>query len=211
MILEELEQEKIEFIIQYVRSLKIIFQNLRKTKDEIKKLLVKINCTDEELECKMLIFLRNLTNDVYSACEIINEMFISLYRNDERYRGCVLANGFSKNFKQVYNNNVKKEKIKSKIYTDKLLVKFYLQAERWYVILHDIRTQETHYFIGKIFVKEDNVYYKNVNRNGISKDLYTNPDREINILITDILNLVDYFIGIETDLCEIICEEVAKI
>ena len=211
MILEELEQEKIEFIIQYVRSLKIIFQNLRKTKDEIKKLLVKINCTDEELECKMLIFLRNLTNDVYSACEIINEMFISLYRNDERYRGCVLANGFSKNFKQVYNNNVKKEKIKSKIYTDKLLVKFYLQAERWYVILHDIQTQETHYFIGKIFVKEDNVYYKNVNRNGISKDLYTNPDREINILITDILNLVDYFIGIETDLCEIICEEVAKI
>lgn len=208
MRLRELEQEKIGFIIQYVRSLKIIFQNLRKTKDEIKKLLVEINCMDEEIECKILILLRNLTNDVYSACEIINEMFIALYRNDERYRGCVLANGFSKNFKYIYNNNVKKKEIKSKIYKDKLLVKFYLRAERWYVILHDIRTQETHYFIGKIFVYEDNVYYKNVNRNGISKDLYTNPDREINILITDILNLVDYFIGTETDLCEIICEEI---
>ena len=211
MMLGELEPNKIGFIIQYVRSLKIIFQNLRKTRDEIKKILVEINCTNAELECKMLILLRNLTNDVYSACEIINEMFISLYRNDERYRGCVLANGFSKNFKHVYNNNVKKEKIKSKIYTDKLLVKFYLQAERWYVILHDIRTQETHYFIGNIFINEDNVYYKNVNRNGISKELYTNPDREINILITDILSLVDCFVETETDLCEIICEELTKL
>lgn len=67
------------------------------------------------------------------------------------------------------------------------------------------------YSIGNIVVSGKNIYYKNVNRNGISKELYTNPDREINILITDILNLVDCFIETETDLCEIICEELIRI
>lgn len=74
MTFEELESEKIEFIPQYVRSLKMVFQNLKETKDEIRKLLANINREDDVLEHKLLMLIRNLTNNVYSGCEIINEM-----------------------------------------------------------------------------------------------------------------------------------------
>lgn len=211
MMLRELELEKIKFIDQYVRSLKIIFRDLVESKDVIEKQLLNIRKDDEVLKYKLLMLIRNLTSNVYSGCEIINELLRSLYRYDDRYRGCELANGFSSNFKPIYKSNVYKAKNKNKIYTDKLLVKFYMQSEKWYVILHDIRTQETHYSIGNIVVSEKDVYYKNVNRNGISKELYTNPDKEINILITDILSLVDCFVETEKDLCEIICEELIRI
>lgn len=205
MTFKELEQEKIVYIAEYVRALKILFQELRKIKDEVRDLL-KLNNKDEIAEQKLLILLRNLTNDVYSSCEIINEMFIIIYRNDERYRGCVLANGFSANFKRVFAYNVKKEKPKSTIYTDKLLVKFYSQAEKWYVKLHDIRTQETHYYIGTIYFRENEEYYKNENRNGISKTLYTNPDKVIDIPIYSILSYVDDFLNTETEICKIVCQ-----
>lgn len=211
MMFEELEPEKIEFIAQYVRSLKMVFQNLKETKDEIEKMLANINSEDDVLEHKLLMLIRSLTNNVYSGCEIINEMLRTLYRYDDRYRGGGLANGFSSNFKAIYRSYVNKEEIKNNVYTDRLLVKFYLQTEKWYVILHDIRTQETHYSVGYIVISEKNVYYKNANRNGISKSLYMNPDKEINILITDVLNFVGSFLETETDLCGIICKELARI
>lgn len=211
MTLREIEHEKIKFIDQYVRSLKIIFWELQESKGEIEKQLLDIRKDDEMSKHKLLMLIRNLTSNVYSGCEIINELLRTLYRYDDRYRGCEMANGFSSNFKPIYKSNVYKAKNKNNIYTDKLLVKFYMQSEKWYVTLHDIRTQETHYSIGNIVVSGKNIYYKNVNRNGISKELYTNPDREINILITDILNLVDCFIETETDLCEIICKELIRI
>ena len=204
MMFEELKQDKIVFIDNYVRSLIMLFANLRKIKNEMEMLLENVNDRDGAFEQGLLALLRNLASEFYSSCEIVNQMIRTLYR--EKYRGCEICNGFSSNFKLVYNYNVKKEKPKNKVYEDKLLLKFYSQAENWYVVLHDIRTQETHYYTGKVYFKEGKVYYKNDNRNGISKTLYMNPDKEIDISICSILNLLNEFLKTETEICEIICQ-----
>ena len=61
-------------------------------------------------------------------------------------------------------------------------------------MLHDIRTQETHYEIGSIKNKDGVIWYSNNNRNGISKDLYTNPNNIIEIQLIELLKIIDKFL-----------------
>lgn len=210
MKFEDVQQKNFCFIERYVRSLKILFCELRKIKEEVNIEIENMEIRRDFSEQKILFLLRSLTSNIYSGCEIINEMLISLYRYDDNFRGSVLANGFSTNFKRVYNYRVRNEEPKNKIYKEINIFKFYTEAERWYVILHDIRTQETHYFIGKLYEKNGDIYYKNENRNGISKVLYTNSNQEIDITVKKILQLVEEFLGIEVNLCKIICQKIGK-
>lgn len=174
-----------------MQSLKIIFQII----NDQKKKLQKYESVKTELE--IIRRVRSIANEIYSGCEVINQMLIAIYRNDDRYRGTQLKRGFNDNFKEVYNASVKHSKELNGIYKDEFVFSFFDSAKLWFIKVHDIRTQETHYEVGKIEKSEGKVFYINGNRNGASKQLYTNPSNETKIEIDEFLRLVDVFLETE--------------
>lgn len=174
-----------------VQSLEIIFKII----DEQRKKLQNYKSTKTEFE--IIGRIRLIANEIYSGCEIINQMLIAIYRNDNRYRGTQLRRGFNDNFKEIYNASVKRSKELNGIYKDKFIFSFFSNAKTWFIEIHDIRTQETHYEVGKIEKSNGKIYYINGNRNGTSKQLYTNPSNEIKIEIDEFLKLIDKFLETE--------------
>jgi len=181
-----------------MQSLKIIFQIV----DEQKNKLQKYESIKSEIE--LISRIRLIASEIYSGCEVINQMLIAIYRNDDRYRGTQLKRGFNDNFKEVYNASIRRSKELSGIYKDKFIFSFFNSAKSWFIELHDIRTQETHYEVGRIEKNEGKVYYVNGNRNGTSKQLYTNPSNEIRIEIVNFLRLVDGFLETEGKIVNLI-------
>jgi hypothetical protein len=198
MKLMEIEIEDSFCAQKQVQSLKIIFQII----DEQKKKLQKYESAKTELE--IIRRVRSIANEIYSGCEVINQMLIAIYRNDDRYRGTQLKRGFNDNFKEVYNASVKRSKELNGIYKDKFVFSFFNSAKIWFIEVHDIRTQETHYEVGKIEKNEGKVFYINGNRNGTSKQLYTNPSNEIKIEIDEFLRLVDGFLETEDKIASLV-------
>lgn len=172
--------------IYQARSLNFIFDNVEHQKN---KLMDSIREKNEE---KILKKIRLITSEIYSGCEIINEMLISIYR--QRIRGSQLRNGFNDNFKKVYNIFTKHEKNIPTIYKDPFIFSFYLSAKSWFVDIHDIRTQETHYEVGRIQNEKEELLYINNNRNGTSKQIYTNSSSQIELKLIDFIKLVDDFL-----------------
>jgi hypothetical protein len=181
-----------------VQSLKIIFQIVN---DQKKKLQ---NYEFAKKEIEIIGRIRLIANEIYSGCEVINQMLIAIYRNDDRYRGTQLKRGFNDNFKEIYNASVKRSKELSGIYKDKFIFSFFCSAKSWFIELHDIRTQETHYEVGKIEMSEGKAYYINGNRNGTSKQLYTNPSNDIRIEIDDLMRLIDGFLETEDKIASLV-------
>lgn len=171
---------------QQVRSLNFIFDNVEHQKYE---LIDYIQAKDEN---EILKKIRIITSEIYSGCEIINEILITVYR--QRFRGSQLKNGFNDNFKRVYNIFTKRERNIPAIYGDPFISSFYLSAKSWFVDIHDIRTQETHYEVGRIQNEEEELLYLNNNRNGTSKQIYTNPSTQIKLKLMDFITLVDGFL-----------------
>lgn len=182
-----------QYVEIYKESLNSIYSYINNEKEDLYRKINKFNHKLDELK-EIVFSIRHITAEIYSTCEIINELFILIYRNDVRYRGTNLSNSYNSNFKKVYKAHIKKNELKG-VHSDKLLDYFYFQSAEWYIILHDIRTQETHYEIGKIEVKENIFWYKNNNRNGVSKELYTNPSDTIELELSVLLNIIDEFIN----------------
>ena len=191
MKLMEIEIDESFCAKKQVQSLEIIFKII----DEQRKKLQNYKSTKTEFE--IIGRIRLIANEIYSGCEIINQMLIAIYRNDNRYRGPQLRRGFNDNFKEIYNASVKRSKELNGIYKDKFIFSFFSNAKTWFIEIHDIRTQETHYEVGKIEKSNGKIYYINGNRNGTSKQLYTNPSNEIKIEIDEFLKLIDKFLETE--------------
>ena len=146
MKLMEIEIEDSFCAQKQVQSLKIIFQIINDQKidytEDQKKKLQKYESVKTELE--IIRRVRSIANEIYSGCEVINQMLIAIYRNDDRYRGTQLKRGFNDNFKEVYNASVKHSKELNGIYKDEFVFSFFDSAKLWFIKVHDIRTQETH-------------------------------------------------------------------
>jgi hypothetical protein len=174
-----------------VYSLSSIFNFVDNCVSQIKEIISKYEVTTSR-NMEILFLIRNITCEIYSACEITNEFFKTIYRDDVRYRGTSLLNGYNSNFKKIYKSHIQKSELKG-VHNDKFLDDFYFQSVDWYVVLHDIRTQETHYELGEIVVVNSKLYYKNNNRNGVSKEIYTNPSDTIELELGEFLELVGKF------------------
>lgn len=194
MKLKEINLDDSFYARKQVESLIIIYNIV----DKQKKWLEVYEQAQTEIE--IIEKIRLITNEIYSGCEIINQLFISIYRNDDRYRGTNLKRGFNDNFKEVYNAFVKRDKEIGGVYKDKFISSFFYDARNWFIMLHDIRTQETHYEVGKIEKLEGKIYYVNGNRNGTSKNLYTNPSDEIK----EIVKIIDEFLKKEDKIAKLI-------
>lgn len=191
MKLMEIEIEDSFCAQKQVQSLKTIFQIIDNQKKKLE------NYESAKTEIEIIGRIRLIANEIYSGCKVINQMLIAIYRNDDRYRGTQLKRGFNDNFKEIYNASVKRSKELSGIYKDKFVFSFFSNAKTWFIELHDVRTQETHYEVGKIEKREGKSYYINGNRNGTSKQLYTNPSNEIRIEMEEFLRLIDGFLETE--------------
>lgn len=201
--LREMELQGESFFNRHLRSLQLVYQIVEEQRLQLETIMK----TPGNHEKDMLEVIRRIVNEIYSGCEIINELLIAIFRNDDRYRGNALKNGFNKNFKVVYDAKVNAS-IAPPIFQDNFIWDFFLNAEQWYVVLHDIRTQETHYEVGKIINDGTILKYVNKNRNGTSKSIYTNPDEDINVTLIDFLNLINNFLETENRIAELICQRI---
>ena len=198
MKLKEINLDDSFYARKQVESLIIIYNIV----DKQKKRLEAYEQTQEESE--IIEKIRLITNEIYSGCEIINQLFISIYRNDDRYRGTNLKRGFNDNFKEVYNAFVKRDKEIRGVYKDKFISSFFYDARNWFIMLHDIRTQETHYEVGKIVKFDGKIYYISGNRNGTSKNLYTNPSDKIKLEIKEIVKNIEEFLKTEDKIAKLV-------
>ena len=123
-------------IMQCIRSLSIIYDYVYEKNKILREFISDFNNKKSSLD-EILFFIRCITSEIYSGCEIINELFISIYRNDVRYRGSNLLNGYNKNFLKIYKAHIDENKLKG-VHSDKILYDFYLNSTEWYVIIHDI-------------------------------------------------------------------------
>ncbi len=201
MKLREVELQGKNIFYRQLRSLQLVYQIVEEQRLQL-EIIMK---TPDNHEKDMLEVMRRIVNEIYSGCEIINELLIAIYRNDDRYRGNALKNGFNKNFKVVYDAKVNAS-IAPPIFQDNFIWDFFLNAEQWYVVLHDIRTQETHYEVGKIINDGTILKYVNKNRNGTSKSIYTNPDEDISITLIDFIKLINDFLETENKIAKLIME-----
>lgn len=78
MKLKEINLDDSFYARKQVESLIIIYNIV----DKQKKRLEAYEQTQEESE--IIEKIRLITNEIYSGCEIINQLFISIYRNDDR-------------------------------------------------------------------------------------------------------------------------------
>lgn len=149
------------------------------------------------------MLVRQISAEIYSWCDITNELFINLFRDDIRYRGSNLSNSYNANFKKIYKASIGNI-ILSGVHSNNDLNKFYFDSQKWFVLFHDIRTQETHYEVGTIIKDSGQLIYKNNNRNGVSRSLYSNPSSTINIPIQKFISFIDEFLDYKEGLCSII-------
>ena len=183
-------------LLKEIKSLMFIFENLSAQKEKLLECISSKNAND------IIGKIRLISNEVYSGCEIINQLLIGIYREDDRYRGTQLRRGFNDNFKGVYNASLNNEQEKREIYKDEFIHSFFSGAKTWFVDLHDIRTQETHYEVGRIEEIDDELYYINGNRNGTSKYIYSNPSNETKIKLSKFIVLIERFLNVENDITE---------
>lgn len=181
-----------------IRSLEFLFEEIYKQRKELEKLKIGDSSFD------IIKKIRNISSEVYSVCEITNQLMITFLRNDDRYRGTELRRGFNDNFKIIFKADKQGLKDVGIIYKDKYVKSIYGFAQNWYVDFHDIRTQETHYELGNVKRVEKEWIYTNNNRNGVSKQLYTNPKDTIEISVSQYLVLIDSFIRMKEIVSEVI-------
>lgn len=163
-----------------------------------------LTCEDHnEKRVKILGIVRQLSAEVYSWCDITNELFISLYRDDIRYRGSCLSNGFNSNFKKIFKAHQEKRSL-SGIHDNSDIKRFYYESKEWFIVFHDIRTQETHYEVGTVDLSDGKYSYWNSNRNGVSKSLYSNPSKTIEFDLNSFVSYVDRFIEYSEKLVDIV-------
>ena len=86
MRLEEMKLKEIKlgnsfYVRKQMESLIIIYNIVYKQKKWLE------TYEQAHAEIEIIEKIRLITNEIYSGCEILNQLFILMYRNDDRYRG----------------------------------------------------------------------------------------------------------------------------
>lgn len=182
-----------------IASVAFLFKHVTKLRETINEYILKSSDYEEDL----IMQIRQVSAEIYSWCDISNELLISLFHDDIRYRGTNLNNGFNTNFKKICQANISNLKL-SGVHSDKSLTEFYTNAMKWFLMIHDIRTQETHYEVGKINIIDGKLKYCNNNRNGVSKLFFSNPSNFIELELTELITFIDLFLEQSYELCSIV-------
>ena len=122
MKLQEIKVEESFCARNQLESLSVIFQIVSTQKKQL------TDYNNAKTDIEIIALIRLITSEIYSGCEIINEMLISIYRNIDRYRGSQLKNSFNYNFKKVYNAAVYKKGPLNHIYQDDFIFSLFFNG-----------------------------------------------------------------------------------
>lgn len=154
-----------------------------------KKSYISLHRKSQNINSK-ISFINELNKNIIDGLPTINEsdkveLLNSIYEVSEYFYCCMeyicqiirdacrisiseeLKDGFNSLLSDI--DRFREGKKQSKVYSDIVIRNYISQAEEWYNIIHDIRTEETHYGSGEILVDENNtrwLIYKNTLRSG---------------------------------------------
>jgi len=148
-------------------------------------------------ENTIICSLSDCFENIYSCMDYLSQVLRQVYKSI--YKGLELPDGFNSILKEVIKDDKRPQERKKDIYKDKILKNYILKSKSWYNIVHQIRTEETHYGMGKLKIEYGKLIYENQNRNGETdkikfhifsvKDIYIQFCSYINELDKIILNL----------------------
>ncbi|KAJ48924.1 hypothetical protein CTM_25878 [Clostridium tetanomorphum DSM 665] len=124
------------------------------------------------------------------------------------YRGVELPDGFNDILKDVDKYEENPDEKKRPMYKNKILRSYILKSRYWYQLVHDIRTEETHYGMGDLEIENDKVMYHNLkrsNRNGgKGKEKGEKEEKEIRFHISEINGIYAEFCNYINELDKLI-------
>lgn len=139
-----------------IRKSKCIAYKLDSIEDLNRKLTENITNIPEDDAIMFVGEVADCLEKIYSCME-----YVSFVLKEVLKEKGALPSTFHKLMKKVFNNNDP-----ASIYANRILVKFIEGTMKWYAIVHDIRSEETHYSMGEIEINDNKVFYKIQKQNG---------------------------------------------
>lgn len=130
--------------------------------DMYKKILESLPTIEPDDENRIICSLHDCCENIYSCMEYLSQVLKQVYK--KIYKGVELPDGFNDILKDVVKYEKDPNEEKRPMYKNKILRSYILKAKHWYEIVHDIRTEETHYGMGELIIENDELIYYNLKR-----------------------------------------------
>ncbi len=165
----------------------------------------KLPCISEADDIILAGEISDCFEKMYSCMEYVAIIFREMYRE----RGQLQSKFHSLVQKTIKNQD------RSSLYADKNLFHFVVRALEWYAIVHDIRSEETHFSSGKIVFEGSKMIYRINRQTGresvydlirINKKLPSEREVEYKVDVMDVTRIYISFINSIQQLERIIVE-----
>lgn len=156
---------------------------------------------EQDDENRIICNLQDCCENIYSCMNYVSEVLRQVCK--KKYRGVELPDGFNDILKDVEKYNITPNDKSRPMYKNGIFRSFVLKAKYWYEIVHDLRTEETHYGMGDLIIKEGRVLYHNLKRSKRNLD----DTNEIIFDIPQINEIVSEFCNYINELDKLILSE----
>lgn len=150
-------------------------------------------------ENRIICSLQDCCENIYSCMDYLSQVLRQVCK--ENYKGVELPDGFNDILKDVEKYEKTPNVEKRPMYKNRILRSYILKAKFWYEVVHDIRTEETHYGMGELTIDGGKIYYHNLRRSKRNKSDETN---EIVFDLPLINGIVDEFFNYINELDKLI-------
>jgi len=153
-------------------------------------------------ENRIICSLQDCCENIYSCMDYVSQVLRQACK--EKYKGVELPDGFNDILRDVEKYEKTPNEEKRPMYRNKILRSYILKAKHWYEVVHDIRTEETHYGMGELIIADGIVYYYNLRR---SRRNISDKSNEIIFDILLINGIVSEFFNYINELDKLILKE----
>lgn len=185
-----------------------VYRSLIKKSDNVKNHInIIVQITDDIMsnidysiseKDRLVCAIHDYCENIYTCMEYIMQILRTSYK--EIYRQGELKDGFNSVLKDIQNNSNRPIYIRHP-----RLTQYILKAKRWYYVIHDIRTEETHNSMGEIQMNDDETklfYYNTLRRHSCEENYikvgiddfcyiyyeYCNYVNELDYILSSIIN-----------------------
>lgn len=142
---------------------------------------------------RIICSLQDCCENIYSCMDYLSQVLRQVCK--EKYKGVELPDGFNNILKDVEKYYKNPNDQKRPMYKSRILRSYVLKARYWYEVVHDIRTEETHYGMGELHIEGGKVYYHNLRRSrrnisGEPNDIFFDI-LEINGIVNEFFNYIN--------------------
>lgn len=144
-------------------------------------------------ENSIICSLQDCCENIYSCMDYLSQVLRQVCK--EKYKGIELPDGFNSILKDLEKYDREPNDARRPMYKNRIIRTYVLKAKKWYEVIHEIRTEETHYGMGELLIEDGKIYYYNLRRsrrkiNGEAKDICFDIPK-INEIVNEFFNYIN--------------------